>query len=92
MGLDIESSYPCHLDMDRKRRSKFRPCIDLHNGQVKQIIGGTLSDDNPDNLKTNFVARCISISLAQPIDPLSVYGNRIVNLPVTMGGCIENMD
>ena len=24
---------------------KFRPCIDLHNGQVKQIVGSTLSDD-----------------------------------------------
>lgn len=23
---------------------KFRPCIDIHNGQVKQIVGGTLSD------------------------------------------------
>ena len=23
---------------------QFRPCIDLHNGQVKQIVGGTLRD------------------------------------------------
>ncbi|HOP62928.1 MAG TPA: phosphoribosylformimino-5-aminoimidazole carboxamide ribotide isomerase [Spirochaetota bacterium] len=23
---------------------KFRPCIDLHNGRVKQIVGGTLAD------------------------------------------------
>jgi len=23
---------------------KFRPCIDLHNGKVKQIVGGTLND------------------------------------------------
>ncbi|KAI0796605.1 hypothetical protein C8Q75DRAFT_741665 [Abortiporus biennis] len=36
-------------------RSVFRPCIDLHDGQVKQIVGGTLSDA-PDTLKTNFVA------------------------------------
>ena len=32
----------------------FRPCIDLHHGQVKQIVGGTLGD-NPDPT-TNFVA------------------------------------
>lgn len=32
----------------------FRPCIDLHQGQVKQIVGGTLGD-NPDPT-TNFVA------------------------------------
>src|SRR5262249_2389878 len=33
----------------------FRPCIDLHDGQVKQIVGGTLSGD-PALLQTNFVA------------------------------------
>jgi phosphoribosylformimino-5-aminoimidazole carboxamide ribotide isomerase len=25
---------------------KFRPCIDIHQGAVKQIVGGTLSDDS----------------------------------------------
>ncbi|KDE04765.1 1-(5-phosphoribosyl)-5-[(5-phosphoribosylamino)methylideneamino] imidazole-4-carboxamide isomerase [Microbotryum lychnidis-dioicae p1A1 Lamole] len=33
--------------------SIFRPCIDLHNGQVKQIVGGTL--DTAD-LTTNFIS------------------------------------
>ena len=33
----------------------FRPCIDLHDGQVKQIVGGSLSQD-PAALRTNFVA------------------------------------
>ena len=33
----------------------FRPCIDLHEGRVKQIVGGTLSDDAA-GLRTNFVA------------------------------------
>lgn len=33
----------------------FRPCIDLHDGQVKQIVGGTLSDAG-EGPKTNFVA------------------------------------
>ncbi|ETW84061.1 hypothetical protein HETIRDRAFT_381409 [Heterobasidion irregulare TC 32-1] len=37
-------------------RSRFRPCIDLHDGQVKQIVGGTLSESDPTTLKTNFVA------------------------------------
>jgi len=32
--------------------SRFRPCIDLHEGAVKQIVGGTLGGD----LRTNFVA------------------------------------
>ncbi|KAI7786556.1 hypothetical protein LA080_003285 [Diaporthe eres] len=34
----------------------FRPCIDLHSGQVKQIVGGTLDDKTPGSLKTNFVS------------------------------------
>ena len=46
------------------RRSLFRPCIDLHQGQVKQIVGGTLSDKSPDTLKTNFVARCAPSTLS----------------------------
>lgn len=34
---------------------KFRPCIDIHNGSVKQIVGGSLSDQG--NLATdNFVS------------------------------------
>ncbi|KAI8909369.1 Phosphoribosylformimino-5-aminoimidazole carboxamide ribotide isomerase [Powellomyces hirtus] len=34
----------------------FRPCIDLHQGQVKQIVGASLNSDEPTTLKTNFVA------------------------------------
>src|SRR6185436_7167038 len=33
----------------------FRPCIDLHEGKVKQIVGGTLSNDS-EALRTNFVS------------------------------------
>lgn len=48
---------------------KFRPCIDLHNGQVKQIVGSTLREEasSTDNdttnrtslsaLRTNFTAK-----------------------------------
>jgi phosphoribosylformimino-5-aminoimidazole carboxamide ribotide isomerase len=33
----------------------FRPCIDLHEGKVKQIVGGTLSDDSA-GVRTHFVS------------------------------------
>jgi phosphoribosylformimino-5-aminoimidazole carboxamide ribotide isomerase len=33
----------------------FRPCIDLHEGKVKQIVGGTLGADGG-ALRTNFVS------------------------------------
>ena len=35
--------------------TRFRPCIDLHAGQVKQIVGGTLSTIKND-LRTNHVS------------------------------------
>ena len=34
---------------------RFRPCIDIHNGKVKQIVGGSLSDAG-DSAKDNFVS------------------------------------
>lgn len=33
----------------------FRPCIDIHNGKVKQIVGGSLCDQK-DTARENFVA------------------------------------
>ena len=35
---------------------KFRPCIDIHNGKVKQIVGGSLKDAG-DQARENFVSR-----------------------------------
>ncbi len=34
---------------------EFRPCIDIHNGKVKQIVGGTLRDAG-DRAEENFVS------------------------------------
>lgn len=34
---------------------EFRPCIDIHNGQVKQIVGSSLADQG-DHAEENFVA------------------------------------
>lgn len=34
---------------------KFRPCIDIHNGKVKQIVGGSLKDEG-DKAEENFVS------------------------------------
>lgn len=34
---------------------EFRPCIDIHNGQVKQIVGSSLADKD-DQARENFVA------------------------------------
>ena len=34
---------------------RFRPCIDIHNGKVKQIVGGSLADKNNQAVE-NFVS------------------------------------
>ena len=34
---------------------KFRPCIDIHNGKVKQIVGGSLKDAG-NQAQENFVS------------------------------------
>ncbi|HHX55117.1 MAG TPA: phosphoribosylformimino-5-aminoimidazole carboxamide ribotide isomerase [Clostridiales bacterium] len=34
---------------------RFRPCIDIHNGKIKQIVGGSLEDEG-DSAKENFVS------------------------------------
>ena len=36
---------------------KFRPCIDIHHGVVKQIVGSTLSEDSKLAPKENFVSK-----------------------------------
>ena len=34
---------------------RFRPCIDIHNGKIKQIVGGSLSDQG-NQAEENFVS------------------------------------
>ncbi len=50
---------PPKLDRLAKRpyaRRVFRPCIDLHEGRVKQIVGSSIDDARPGALRTNFVS------------------------------------
>lgn len=68
-----------------RRRSRFRPCIDLHGGQVKQIVGGTLSDDAPERLQTNFVARLVKVALLREV----VGNNPIASLLGNSPSCTE---
>lgn len=41
--------------LHRRGMTRFRPCIDLHQGKVKQIVGGSLRDDGVGPLE-NFVS------------------------------------
>lgn len=62
---------------------EFRPCIDIHNGQVKQIVGGTLTDEN-DQAKENFVAARDADYYAKLYQEKGIKGGHIILLnPVT---------
>ena len=58
---------------------KFRPCIDLHNGKVKQIVGSTLTDSSS-SLKTNFTSDFSSSHYAQMYRRDSLYGGHVIML------------
>ncbi len=59
---------------------KFRPCIDLHQGKVKQIVGSTLDDCEPDLLQTNFVAEKPASWFAELYRADGLSGGHIIKL------------
>ena len=59
---------------------KFRPCIDLHNGKVKQIVGSTLSDDTPGALRTNFTSEFSAAHYAHMYRRDGLYGGHVIML------------
>jgi phosphoribosylformimino-5-aminoimidazole carboxamide ribotide isomerase len=59
---------------------KFRPCIDLHNGQVKQIVGSSLSDSDRDSLKTNFASEMPPSYYAELYRRDGLYGGHVIML------------
>jgi phosphoribosylformimino-5-aminoimidazole carboxamide ribotide isomerase len=56
----------------------FRPCIDLHEGKVKQIVGGTLGA--PDDLRTNFVSEKPSAWFAELYKRDGLFGGHVIML------------
>lgn len=59
---------------------KFRPCIDLHHGKVKQIVGSSLRDESPEDLRTNFVAEKSSAHYARMYRRDNLTGGHIIKL------------
>ena len=60
---------------------EFRPCIDIHNGKVKQIIGSSLRDsETGSSLATNFVATEDAAYFAGIYQELGLAGGHIIIL------------
>lgn len=58
---------------------EFRPCIDIHNGKVKQIVGGSLLDEG-NQAKENFVAEQDAAFFADLYRKSGLSGGHIILL------------
>ena len=61
------------------KRMEFRPCIDIHNGKVKQIVGGSLKDEG-NQAKENFVAEQDAAYFAEFYKKDKIRGGHIILL------------
>ena len=58
---------------------KFRPCIDIHNGKVKQIVGGSLKDQG-NQANENFVSEQDASYYAQLYEEKGITGGHVILL------------
>lgn len=58
---------------------EFRPCIDIHNGKVKQIVGGSLKDAG-NQAKENFVSNQDAAFFAKLYRDAGLKGGHIILL------------
>ena len=58
---------------------EFRPCIDIHNGKVKQIVGSSLRDEG-NAAEENFVSDKDSEFFAKMYKDLGLAGGHVINL------------
>lgn len=59
--------------------TQFRPCIDLHKGKVKQIVGGSLRDDEY-GLRTNFESTESAAFFARQYAMDKLLGGHLIQL------------
>lgn len=61
---------------------QFRPCIDIHNGKVKQIVGGTLKDEG-NQAAENFVSQQDASYFAGLYKKENLIGAHVIMLNAT---------
>lgn len=58
---------------------EFRPCIDIHNGKVKQIVGSSITDKS-DDVRENFVSDKDSTYYAKLYETNNLKGGHVIML------------
>jgi phosphoribosylformimino-5-aminoimidazole carboxamide ribotide isomerase len=79
---DYEAEASLHFERGTcvsKISNMFRPCIDLHEGKVKQIVGGTLGA-GPARIKTNFVSERPASWFAELYKSDALTGGHVIML------------
>lgn len=73
----------CRKQNDKKvegtEKVEFRPCIDIHNGKVKQIVGGSLRDAG-DHALENFVSEQSAADFARLYCRAGIRGGHVILL------------
>ncbi|HRW05034.1 MAG TPA: phosphoribosylformimino-5-aminoimidazole carboxamide ribotide isomerase [Caldilineaceae bacterium] len=59
---------------------RFRPCIDLKNGKVVQIVGGTLRDQDDQSTVTNFTSEKSAAAFARLYQQDGLVGGHVIAL------------
>ena len=72
-------------DLTFPRAVRFRPCIDIHQGRVKQFVGGTLKDSDDGDAasetpETNFETETSSAEFARMYQRDGIYGGHVIML------------
>lgn len=67
------------FERERDKGMEFRPCIDIHNGKVKQIVGGTLKDAG-DQARENFVSEQTAAFYAEFYKKDGIRGGHVILL------------
>ena len=67
------------MDIDVLKKMQFRPCIDIHNGKVKQIVGSSLKDLNNEAVE-NFVSEQGAADFAKLYKSDGIRGGHIILL------------
>ena len=79
------------------RAVQFRPCIDIHQGRVKQIVGGTLKDSadgkaDSETPETNFETETSSAEFARMYQRDGIFGGHVIMLSRDDGTTQAAMD
>ena len=59
---------------------KFRPCIDLHQGKVVQIVGGSLQEGDQSSLQINFSSESSASEYAELYKKDELKGGHLISL------------